>query len=202
MNNRVVYIGLGMVIGGIGGYLLADLIAWKILEKEFEEKLLEAEEEVGEDLFIGLREHMDGQREDKRIDYSKYTKPDLKEVAQQYETVEEGPVIISLDTWTSDDVEEFDREVITYYGKDGVFADEAENQLSDPNTLFGPNIHLHFGEESDDPDVVYVLNASEGAVFEIVRIHESYAVQVLGEEPPKKRGRPRKTPVESKSDED
>jgi hypothetical protein len=190
-----------MLVGGIGGYLLADLIAWKVLEESFEEEMKEREDEEAEELFVGLREHMDGQREDKRIDYSKYTKPDLKELAvlaEVYET-ETAPYIISFDDWQDgaliqgqETVEEYDREVISYYATDGVFADEAEDEIVGTNDLFGPNIHLHFGEESQDPDVVYVLNPAEKTLFEIVRIHESYAVQVLGEEPPKKKpGRPR-----------
>lgn len=196
MNNRIIYIGLGMVAGGIGGYLLADLIAWKILEEQFEQGLSEETEEKGEELFVGLRNEMDGIHEKGHVDYSQFAKEELKTLVEPYET-ETGPYIIAFDEFQENMLEDFEKVVISYYEDDGVYADPAEDSIAHPNDLFGPNIHLHFGEESEDPDVVYVANEEKGIIYEIVRIHDSYRVQVLGEEPKKKRGRPRKNPVES-----
>lgn len=80
-------------------------------------------------------------------------------------------------------------EQVIYYADDGVYViEDTREKVEDPNNLFIPNTHLHFGEETQgilspegDPDVVYILNANVGLVYEIIRVSGSYSSEILGE---------------------
>ena len=192
-NEKVLYIGLGMVIGGVAGYLIGDLLAYKVLEDEYEDDSLD----LIKDIFVD-------QQEGVRVGPTDYTtvttptKPELKDIVVTDET---EPRIISLKEW-SRKTEGFEQITITYYQQDGVYADLGEEAVDVPNELFGTNIHLHFGAESEDPDIVYVRNPELQTDFEIIRLDESYAVQVLGEPLKRKPGRPKGSKNKPKANED
>lgn len=192
--NKFLYIGLGMAAGGIVGYLIADYLVYAIRQAEFEKEVagfLPDDDPEGVVVTLVTKNEEDG----KKVPYNEIMKAELKDLAKPYET-ETGPYIVSMEDWATFNPG-YEKAMVTYYEVDGVYANEQEDSIESPQNLFGPNIHLHFGEESDDPDVVYVCNPPEETLFEIIRLHESYKEQVLGEvkpAPKKKRGpgRPRK----------
>jgi hypothetical protein len=202
---RVGLLTLGGIAGGVGGYFLGKLLIKKyeeyIQEKEIQRHFdnLDIIEKRQEDEAKGITaetEELPKPQPGKAIhgkraprvrnytDYSKKEKGDLDVLVAPYvSTVKTG--IISVKENTEDG--QFNKELITFYEGDMTFCTESDEIIDDPNGLFGANIHLHFGEGSEDPDVVYVRNEKTGTDYEITRNRGKYSVFVLGmpEEDPK-----------------
>lgn len=194
---RVLYTILGGTVGGVIGYFVGDVIAYKMLEKAFVEEFNELPD-------VFLNEPAEPEKVETINDKILYNqiskKEDLKDLAKPYEdAVAPYPFIINPEQARLDATfERYCWRVVSFYTEDSVFADEDENKIDDPKSRFGANIHLHFGEDNDDPDIVYVVNPVLEDVYEIIKIEESYSVQVLGEplKPEKKAPvRRRKPPV-------
>lgn len=210
MIKRIGLVFAGGVAGGFIGYLAAELILRREAQKDldFELKTLTGEFEVelplksvvivkkvDEDPALLVKKEkpsamIDGavsdirkkrEKKDKRnyTDYSKKDKGKLNELVAQYVPPQKIGVIplkeIAAETGPIHSLE-----LITYYEDDLTFCDSEEKIISDPNTIFGANVHLQFGNGSDDPDVVYVRNEKLGIDYEITRVHNSYSVVVLG----------------------
>lgn len=69
---------------------------------------------------------------------------------------------------------------LTYYQGDDVLADDADEPILDVEDVVGIDSFDHFGENEDDPDVVYVRNDAMKVDYEICRNADSYA-EVVGE---------------------
>jgi len=183
MNNKLPYLLVGGVTGGILGYLIADYFAYKMDEEKFLEELPEETSELvgGMDKKLYEFDEMDNQD---KVDYATKQrvtedKASLDELARPYQT-ERAPYIMSVKEW-EDTVNAFERKTILYYEMDSVYCDDQEVPIDDPENLFVPNAHLHFGEDSDDPDVVYISNPGRSEMYEILRMRASYKSDVLGE---------------------
>lgn len=203
--NKIVLVGIGGVAGGVLGYLIADYVAYQLEEKWARELFNEVEEEL-EPQVGGMDKELYEFEESKndQTDYSGKVKklikekPSLEELVRPYHE-ETEPYIMTLEEW-EDSVKGFERRTIQYYEMDGVFCNEQEEIEDDVINKFGPNPFLHFGEGSDDPDVVYICNPSRSEMYEILRMKASYQADVLGEpaeeeKPKKATRRSRKKPV-------
>jgi hypothetical protein len=185
---RLGLIAAGGLAGGVIGYFLGGLIVNQLEKRN---------EELEEDAW--LKEVYEGKADSggptevqvaKQKDYTKYAKGELAELVKPYtSSISEEPNKkrnIKADKIRIITAEEYERnratakEPIAYYEEDTTFADAQEEIIDDPNRLFGANIHLHFGEESDDPDIVYVRNENTGVDYEITRVHNSYSIFVMG----------------------
>jgi len=192
---------LGAVAGGIAGYFLAELIidflndqardemVEEILaEEERREQSSSSEPQLKEETSLKLpdpRKAIHGQRPARNYtDYSKKEKGDLGELVAPY-VANQKIGIISLHEWTENT--HFDKETITYYEDDTTYCDVGDEIISDPNGMFGPNAHLHFGEGSEDPDIVYIRNEKVDTDYEISRVHNAFSVVVLGMPPGEKK---------------
>lgn len=60
-----------------------------------------------------------------------------------------------------------------YFDEDDTLIDEAEEPVIDPELYIGDALN-RFGELSDNPDHVYVVNGSMGLAIEVIRLHASY----------------------------
>ena len=102
--------------------------------------------------------------------------------------------------------QEYVKEMIYFYESDSVFSHITDDKIDDPTELFGANIHLQFGSQTTDPDVVYVRNDKMQVDYEIIRMHDSYSSAVLGivpeEKPKRKNSRKRVQKVEEEFDND
>lgn len=204
MTNKLLYFGVGITVGAIGGYLIADFLAYKFLENY---DLEEVEEDPSKEPGYYVDEELPESTESLDLGGVNYKdifpkaeteKGDLAKLAAIYENSDE-PFIVPFEDWN--DLEpNWKVEIITFYAEDSIWCDENEDLIKTPdaNRLFGPNMHLQFGEESGDEDVVYVCNPGEMMKYELIRVHDSYKVQVLGEEPKPKRGRPKGSRNKSK----
>lgn len=163
--NNLVYGVVGGVIGGIVSYLIIEAILYKIQEEH-------GPYNDGIDMSVAWEGP-------ETLDYSALTrKPDISELVKPYNKPK-GPTIVSEhavlgNQWVDDEKRDYDMHYINYYVKDQIFVDSSDTIIDDPNTKFGPNIHLHFGEQAGDPDLVYVLVEEDGIIYEIIQIHDSY----------------------------
>lgn len=73
----------------------------------------------------------------------------------------------------------YDKLNLYYYEEDDVLCDDQEELVTD-STIISPDALESFGRMSNDKDTVFIRNESLGADFELVRIHGSYAKDVLG----------------------
>ncbi len=182
-------IAVGGLAGGLVGYFLASLIIKQLTkpQEEFENE----EENANIELKVGPPKTV----KDIKRDYTKYAeKGDLSELVQPYKSKQDNIRIISIDEYDSNRT--VNRELIAYYAGDTTFCDANEEIIPNPEDFFGPNIHLHFGEESNDPDIVYVRNENNGVSYEITQVHGKYHVIVLGmpdEEPKVTKAKRRRT---------
>ena len=70
----------------------------------------------------------------------------------------------------------------TYYARDGILTDNAEDVIEAPDNFLGIDALTKFGGISGDPNVVYIRNEILMIDYEIVRNPSSYVEVVLGEE--------------------
>lgn len=174
---KIIVLTAGGVIGGVTGYLLADLLIFKLQE---EQTFPEDEWKPTEEFVEGEETEQRGIVVKKPKDYTSYSKGKLEELAAPYQKSKRDPwVIISLENWTVKR-HSSNSETITYYEDDMTFANENEEIIHNPIDLLGPDIHLHFGDSSEDPDIVYIHNESSGMDYEVIRIHGSYQTIVMG----------------------
>lgn len=97
-----------------------------------------------------------------------------------------APYIISLEEF-SEGTTNFDKISICYYEDDDTLADENEEIITDVSTVIGDDALTSFGQDSEDPEVVYVRNEQMSIDYEVVRLSKSYQETVLGIKKSKKR---------------
>lgn len=205
--NKIAATLAGGVVGGVIGYLIADYIAWQIDEKRHHVFLDDPELEELEQQIGGMDTELYDFEKSKndQVNYAGLTKemiedkPKLQELVREYHD-EREPYVMTAEEW-SETMNAYERLTVMYYEMDGVYCDDQEKIIDDPMNLFVPNAFLHFGEGSEDEDVVYICNPSRSEMYEILRMKASYQVDVLGESPPEeppKKARTRK-PRESHS---
>ena len=178
------YLLAGSITGGVLGYLIADFIAYKMDEADFNATLVEDDLDAA-GLVGGMDRELYEFKDDGKIatDYAKRVikeeKETLEELVRPYQD-EKAAYIISAEEW-GDTISVFVRKTVLYYEMDSIYCDDQEVPIDDPENMFVPNAHLHFGEESDDPDVVYISNPGRSEMYEILRMRASYKIEVLGE---------------------
>jgi len=91
----------------------------------------------------------------------------------------ETPYIISVDEYSDPEVN-YHRSTLTYYEVDDVLADQNDGIVTDVDRTIGDDTLLKFGNQSDDKDLVYVRNDKISTDFEVIRVHKSYAEDVVG----------------------
>lgn len=195
MIKRFGLIALGGIAGGFAGYFLASLVIDQLMkpQEEFEE---EEENTANTELRVGTAP--ESVKEVTKRDYTKFAKSSLADLVKPYTVGEarskqDNIRIISLDEY---DTLLTNKELISYYEGDTTFCDSNEENIPNPEDFFGPNVHLHFGEDSGDPDIVYVRNENNGTSYEITRYKGKYSVIVMGmadEEPKGTKAKRRKS---------
>lgn len=100
-------------------------------------------------------------------------------MTEEGEFLVEDPYVISLIEYMND-MKSFDKNTLYYYEKDKVLTDDRDAVLVDYKYYVGPDAFSSFGENSEDPDIVYIRNLLLACDFEVIREHTSYQKAVLG----------------------
>lgn len=168
--------GFGAVSGLMISEVLIDRIVWGNPEKK--------EEDNG--LVTLTKDGPEGMKEVVMSD--EYKKPPLSELIRDYNPnpmeSEEPSIAIVTKELVDEHANMVNIETILFYEEDHVFADEDGGMIDDPNELFVPNVHLHFGEGSNSEDIVYIWNGHVQMFYEVVSTKTAYKYEVLGEKPP------------------
>lgn len=98
------------------------------------------------------------------------------EVAQR---TEDAPYVITKEEFYENEPD-FAQESVTYYGGDGVLADDGDAPIDDISGNVGEDNLDRFGAGSHDPRVVYVRNNKRGLDYEITLDDRSFAHVVAG----------------------
>lgn len=187
----------GIAVGSLGTKLIIDRLNEERLEEElpysdpYAEEAESKDDHILEDPTVNvvdLRKKVKRQQKNYSA-LSKQEKGDLNALVEKYAPTPKVRVV-SFDEFMDGAVAV--KDAISYYDGDTTFCNQDEKVIDDPNTLFGANIQLHFGELNDDPDMVYVRNENLGIDYEINRIHNSYSVVILGMAPKTTRPRSRR----------
>lgn len=91
----------------------------------------------------------------------------------------EKPYIISEMLYHEHDPN-YTKESLTYYEADDTLCDPQDRQIDDVNGLIGADFADHFGEGSNDPEIVYIRNENRSIDLEVTLNQSSYKVEVLG----------------------
>jgi hypothetical protein len=112
----------------------------------------------------------DGEDEDEGDDDDSPAEPVVRDTTRPY--------VISLEEFR-DDNETYSKISVTYYVLDDTLTDERDAPIRD-TSIVGADYQEHFGEDSNDPDIVHIRNDKLQVDFEIARKNESYTHSVLG----------------------
>ena len=176
------------------------LVTYQLLKDKYEAIAQEEIESVKQ--VFGRSEPKEGDRDGDVVDED-YARPDMPNMAEKsrykkivkkytaYNAINgEGKVVdsfeaerpscyvISLDTFGNENPD-YDKISISYYEDDDTLADEQDEIMQEVEGTIGEAL-LCFGDQSDDPDVVYVRNERLSIDYEVVRLHRSYQEAVLG----------------------
>lgn len=88
------------------------------------------------------------------------------------------PVVITMEEFT-DSHTEYEKLSLYYWDEDDTLSDEGEEIIPNIEDFIGDAL-THFGEGSNDPDIVYVRNERLGCDYEVVRQHKSFQQEVYG----------------------
>ena len=169
---KMSWLTLGAVSGGILGYMIAEVVVDRITYGPRTKDVTE-DDNIEMIDYDKLNAEFEGT---KKIPYG--SKPSLDELTRDYRPQDEIRIVDWHDRMGEN------CETIHYYEKDQTFTYESGDIVDDPNGLFIPNVHLHFGEGSPDKDIVYIQNDNLDLVYEIIRLEKYYKVEILGEEDP------------------
>lgn len=100
-----------------------------------------------------------------RCGYSTEEKEVMPMKEERPPVYEEEPYVIEPDEFGT--MFEYDQIELTYYEGDGVLTDDWNHPIKNPDKLVGPEYVDHFGENVDEPDVVYVRNDKKKAEYAI-----------------------------------
>lgn len=92
------------------------------------------------------------------------------------EKPEEGDDVPDIEVVQSEEVENtYDYSIETlYYTADGVVIDTANERFPDVDKILGNDFMNHYGEDPNEPDIVYVKNKSRKTYYEICKDGDVY----------------------------
>lgn len=95
-----------------------------------------------------------------------------------WERGKDFPYVITHEEFVGDD--EYEKITLTYFMRDQVLMNEAEEVADDTDDLVGDDNLRHFGVGSQDPNIVYIRNLSVSTDFEVILDQRSYTKVILG----------------------
>lgn len=88
------------------------------------------------------------------------------------------PYIIHRNEFFGDETEWDNQQQLTWYEVDGVLTNESESPIYNWIFMTGD---LKFGHGSGEPDVVYIRNPRLHAEYEVTRLNQSFAIDVVAD---------------------
>lgn len=181
MRNNILFFALGLIVGGlVGGYYVS-----RSIEGELNNIDVEGDPEYGipvpwrkADPILndrrGRKSPIDIRQRYNTISDSDEYYTDLEHSQNMEETSYKKPYVIPFEEFCEGGYTN-DKTTLTYYETDDVLVDEGEELIDNVEEMVGVANLSRFGEESGDPNVVYVRNASLWNDYEIVKVEGRFS---------------------------
>lgn len=165
-NTKVIF---SFILGAAAGAV----VAWKVLERKFEEKLLEevtAEKEAYEQRLGALNSAYSNKPSDREIaaDLAR----ELNYTGEEESNVN-GPRVIHPDEYAQ--IEEYDIQSLIYYVGDGVLTDDYNHPIENIEDTVGLGFEEHFDEYEEEKDSVFIQNDNYKTYYEINRCLDKFS---------------------------
>lgn len=173
MNGKTVFAFIcGIAFGIAGTYLYMTKIKKNASESEYEEYVPE---------FFSNNADMINKSESNgptASEISKINNYHIPSETEEYklEKPEEGDDVPEIEVVQSEEVENtYDYSIETlYYTADGVVIDTANERFPDVDKILGTDFMNHYGEDPNEPDIVYIKNKSRKTYYEICKDEDVY----------------------------
>ena len=181
MNKAIIGVG-GLVIGFVAGFIVAVQVTKKTIKQASKDEI-----EKIRNLYFGDKKKKEEEvkEEPKKVNKSKSTidKFDAKTEAEcvNYSTPYTGtkkgrkpvirPYIITEDEYINSEYEQKG----LYYFADGTLADEDYNIIANVEEITGNANLMKFGEDGNDPYVIYIRNEKYKIDYEVMIQEQDYA---------------------------
>lgn len=127
---------------------------------------------------------------EKAVKYMKYSsekdskseeipEEDVSEQPEQDQNPDLPHVISQEEYYNSEKDGVYEFSSLTYYEADDTLVDEQDKMIDSISDLIGDGLE-HFGDQSNDKDMVYIRNDMYGSMYEVFRNHGYYQEIVLG----------------------
>lgn len=202
MNKQFIIFITGAVLGAVVGIYSYKAVGEKAHEERLQQELEEIrdlkeraamklnENKPEEEAAVTIKEvdadYYDEEDEELRDQYEEYDDINKRYSDVTYNTCFDNedsicsePYIIEVDEFFNGKVN-YDKVTLTYYDRDGSLVDESEELVHNVVDTIGEEALFEFGNKSDDPNVVYIRNEKLAIDYEIIRVFNSYAEDVLG----------------------
>lgn len=188
-----------IMLSFIGGAVTGALICFAVLNEKHNEdidKVSKDLEEFYNDELDQLKEHIELiEEDDEELDNSKKTYVDYvkkyspgeivkeRDITKDYPIENENyhndiPYVITQEDF-DEDFDHHDKITITFYGDDGVLADDRDEMITDIDNVIGIASLDEF-DRDPYPTVIHVRNERLGADYEVCLLNASYQELILG----------------------
>jgi hypothetical protein len=114
-----------------------------------------------------------------RAENPERTREVIKNVFEDAKDRAENPYVISADEFLAQERDDHTYVTLTYYEGDGVLTDEQDEVIDEVMSTIGDNLGK-WGEQSKDPNAVYIRNERLATDIELIRSKGAYIKDVLG----------------------
>ena len=164
-------VSAAFLIGGTVGSLITYYFTKRYYAKKADEAINSVTERFTEPKRTVIAEVKVNQDDTDKVTkfIEEVSKDIFKEKGPSESPTDGEPYVITVDEYVEDD--EYDKETLIYYEKDGVLSDQYDNRLF-LEDIFGtawPFLLPHFGD--DDEDILYCRNQKVKTDYEIVMKH-------------------------------
>ena len=171
---KVIFLIIGAMIGAAVTYKVTK-DHYELIEQEYEEGLEEGQPDETEDQIDSCANLSFKQYHKLARMYTDYSGPNPPDGIDEESDVC-PPYVIPEALFTEAD-DRYDQESLIYYAGDETLVNDQNEMVPDPESLVGINLG-NFGEDSGDPDRVYVRNERLMTDFEVSRIDIAYGARL------------------------
>lgn len=164
---------LAFVVGAAAG----SVVTWRLVKTKYEQIAQEEIDSVKETYANRVDDCEDPEISvDEQLDEDKETYRDIVENYKEggSESMEIGtpPYVITYEEFN--EIDDYETMCLNHYS-DGIVADDWGEIIEDIDNVIGEDFASHFGDDPDEPDIVYVRNDRLKTDYEICSVSQKYS---------------------------
>lgn len=118
--------------------------------------------------------------EEEDIEFTDVDFDEYNEIVKQYNDPQASNFTLLGETEYYTNPKGYDQETLYFYDEDDVLLREDESIITDIDNTVGYDSLTRFGEDENQPDIIYVRNNYRKTEYEIIRMRQSYSRDFLG----------------------